>query len=153
MTSFDHRELRTAASRLRSAGWASPNIAVPHESTTAYSRRLAEVVVAGLTGIHNTAPLTVQFWVSSAELHKVPGVGPFPDQLSPPTVAVRLGDMDTKLQEVMDRLTVTERLEHTIAGLAETVTNLKEELKKQKAEVAPRPQEQQAARSYAETLR
>ena len=153
MTSFDLRELRTATSRLMSAGWVTPNITVPQESAVDYRRRLAEVAVLGLTSIHNTTPLTVQFWVSSAELHKVPGVGPFPDQLSPPTVSIRLGDVDTKLQEVLDRLTVAERLENTVAGLAGTVTKLQEDLKKQQEELVKKTQEIPAARSYADTLR
>ena len=54
MTSFDPRELCTATSKLRSSGWATPGLSVPQEATANYSRRLAEVVVAGLTSIQNT---------------------------------------------------------------------------------------------------
>ena len=77
MTSFDLRELRTATLKLSSSGWVTPGFSVPQEATVNYSRRLAEVVVAGLTGIQIT------------------GVGPFCDQLGPPAVSSRLGLLNT----------------------------------------------------------
>ena len=150
MTSFDLRELRTATSKLRSSGWATPGFSVPQEATVNYSRWLAEVVMAGLTSIQNTAPMTVQFWVSAVELHKVPGVGPFCDQLGPPAVSSRLGDVDAKLQQVLNRLDAAERLEQTVAELAGTVTNLKEQMGKQQVAVVSPPAQPV---SYADKLR
>ena len=165
MSSFDLKELRTATSRLRSGAWITPNITVPQEAAEDYSRRLAEVVVKGLTSIQDTAPHTVQFWVSAVELHKVPGVGAFPDQLGPPVVSARLSDVDGKLQEVLDRLKATEQLEHTVAGLAKTVTKLQEQMKEQQeediaaaggelpqAQVVP-PKEKQVPATYADRVR
>ena len=134
MPSFDTKELRAAAALLRSGGWCVPQVQVPQEGTPDYSRRLAETVVGALFNIRNAAPLKVQFWVSAGELYRVPGVGAFPDNLSQPAVSARLGDVDTKLQLVLDRLATTENLEHTVAGLARTVTNLQEQLRGQQQE-------------------
>ena len=107
---------------------------MPQEGTPDYSRRLSETVVSALINIQNSALLKVQFWVSSGELYKVPGVGAFPDSLGQPAVSARLGDVNSKLQLVLDRLSATEQLEQTVAGLARTVTSLQEQLRKQQQE-------------------
>ena len=154
MTSFDTRELRGAASVLRSGGWTTPQTQDPNEGTQDYSRRLAEAVVNGLYSILNTAPLMVYFWVNSGDLSKVTGVGAYEDELDQPAVSARLGDVDTKLQLVLDRLAATENLEQSVTGLARTVTQLQEKISEQQDEEAGArgdwSQERPAARTPVE---
>ena len=150
MTSFDTKEMRTAATVLRNGGWTTPQIQVPNEGTQDYSRRLVEIIVSSLYSIVNTAPLKVHFWVSAAELYKVPGVGAFPDDLDQPAVSARLRDVDNKLQMVLDRMAATEHLEETVAGLARTVTKLQEKLvENQEEEAAARGDWPERERSVA----
>ena len=129
MTSFDLLDLRAAATKLRDGKWATPNIKVPGESTTEYSRQLAGEVYEGLLRIQNEADPRVQFYVSAVELKKAQAVGPFCDQLDEPAVAARLGLVDTKLQVILDRVMAAEQLESTVAGLAKTVSELQEQVR------------------------
>ena len=131
MKAFNLLDLRVAASLLRNGKWCEPDIKVPQEGAPDYSRRLAEVVHDGLTSIQNKVPLKVHFWVSAHDILKVPGIGPFPDHLEEPEVSARLGAVDTQLQLVLDKMGATEHLERTVAGLANTVTLLQQQLREQ----------------------
>ena len=131
MKAFSLQDLRTAASLLRNGKWCEPGIKVPQEGAPDYSRQLAEVVHDGLVSVQNRVPLKVHFWVSAHDILKVPGIGPFPDHLEEPEVSARLGVVDTQLQLVLDKLGATEHLERTVAGLAETVTLLQQQLREQ----------------------
>ena len=73
----------------------------------------------------------------------MPGVGAFPDSLSQPAVSARLGDVDTKLQLVLDKLASTENLEATVAGLARTVTSLQEQLRAQQHDELRRKEQEE----------
>ena len=138
MKSFSLEDLKAAALHLRNGHWCVPDIAVPYESSTGagFSRTLAERVHDGLASLQNQAPLKVNFWVPAQDLLKVPGVGPFPDQLEEPEVAARLGDVDMQLKRVLDKLESTVRLESTVAGLVKTVDLLQQQLKEQQKATA-----------------
>ena len=147
MKSFSLEDMKAAALHLRKGEWCVPQISVPQEARAGadFSRELAETVFDGLTSIQNQAPLKVVFWVASQDLLKVPGVGPFPDQLEEPEVAARLGAVDKQLQCVLDKLENTQRLESTVAGLVKTVDSLKQQMKEQEQAAAARSQQQVAA--------
>ena len=129
MTSFGLEDLRAAANRLYKGKWCQPQISVPNTTRPDYSRKLAEAVYDGLLSIQNQDQLRVYFWVSSKDIAKLPGVGPFPDNLAEPEVSARLTSVDNQLMLIMEKLTATERLEGTVANLAKTVTELQEQLR------------------------
>ena len=150
MKAFSLQDLRTAASLLRNGKWCEPGIKVPQEGAPDYSRQLAEVVHDGLVSVQNRVPLKVHFWVSAHDILKVPGIGPFPDHLEEPEVSARLGVVDTQLQLVLDKLGATEHLERTVAGLADTVNLLQQQLREQKQQ--GRSQQQQSLGQAQESL-
>ena len=145
MTSFDMEELRKAASRLRDGKWATVQFKVPDRVAVDYSRQLATVVYKAIQSIHDQATPKVQFWVSAAELHKVPGAA-FVDKLDEVGVTARLGGVDAKLELMMERLKGAERLEESVKDLSQVVTSLQEKLKAQPVQVT-------SDASYAEKVR
>ena len=139
--------------------WCEPQISVPQEARAGakFSRELAETVYDGLVSVQNQAPLKVAFWVAAQDLLKVPGVGPFSDQLEEPEVAARLGAVDVQLQCILEKLEKTQRLESSVAGLVKTVDLLKEQLKEQEQAAVARSQQQEAGgqrrqQSYASVV-
>ena len=135
MESFDLTELRAAARNFRKGNWAVPNITIQGEGTVGYSRNLAETLFDGMTSILNMDKVPVQFYLSAAELHRVPGAE-FGESLNEPAVSARLGCLDDRLEQIMEKLGRTEQLAGTVAALASTVTSLQDQLKKQQAEMA-----------------
>ena len=132
ITSFDPNDLRDSGRKLRRLDLLPNDVTVPSDGpleTQDYHRRLADVVVCALTELQKMSPLKVRFWVCGADLRKVPGLLDFPDILDEPAVSARLGTVDSKLQQVLDRLSRTEQLEETVSNLAQTVTALKEQLR------------------------
>ena len=147
MTSFGLVDLRAAAYCLYNGKWCQPNISVPNTTRQDYSRKLAETVYDGLLYIQNQN-LKVNFWVSSEDIAKLPGVGPFPDTLDEPEVSARLLSMDNQLLQMMEKLKSTEKLEGMVEALAKTVTELKEQLKESREGQGPAVQSTQ--QSWAE---
>ena len=130
MTAFDMEELRKAAARLRDGKWATVQFKVPDRGAADYSRKLATEVYKAIQSVQDQETPKVQFWVSAAELHKVPGAA-FSDRLDEVGVTARLGGVDAKLEQVMERLKGAERLEETVKDLTRIVTSLQEKLKAQ----------------------
>ena len=89
----------------------------------------------------------------AGELHKVPGAA-FVDQLDEVGVTARLGGVDAKLNDMMERLKEAEGLKETVKDLARIVTGLQEQLKAQQLQPpqVAMPQVQGGA-SYAERAR
>ena len=148
MTSFDLKDLRAAARRLQKGKWVSPNFTIMGEGSADYSRQLAGVVYDALVSIQNKDPVAVKFCVSSADLSRVPGAQ-FDDNLDEPAVSARLGSVDARLVEILERLVRTEQLSGTVAGLATTVTKLQDQLREQ--QLAAKAVQPQAA-SWAQTV-
>ena len=148
MVSFDLTELRAVARDFRKGNWAVPNISIQGEGTVGYSRNLAETLFDGMTAILNMEKVPVKFYLSAAELRRVPGAE-FGENLDEPAVSARLGGLDDRLEQIMEKLSRTEQLEGTVAALARTVTSLQDQLKKQQAEAAANVLSQQPP-SWAE---
>ena len=155
MESFDLTELRKAARRFQKGNWAVPNISVLGEGTIGYSRKLAEALVDGMVSILNMEKVPVKFYLSAADLHRVPGAE-FGDSLDEPAVSARLGGLDDRLEQIMEKLSRTEQLQGTVTALGRTVTSLQDQLKKQQAEavssVLSQGQQQQQPSSYASVV-
>ena len=134
MSSFDPQELRVSGEKLRDLKLLPSGATVPQEGHLDYNRKLTEVVVTTLTELQKLNPPRVRFWVCGADLCKVPGMPDFPDDLDETAVAARLSKVDFKLQLLLDRLSGAERLEETVANLAQTVTALKEPLRDQRGQ-------------------
>ena len=130
MTSFDMEELRKAAARLRDGKWATTQFKVPDRGSADYSRQLATVVYKAILSIQDQATPKVQFWVSAAELDKVPGAA-FVDKLDEVGVTARLGGIDAKLEMMMEKLKGADQLKETVHDLARVVTSLQGQLKVQ----------------------
>ena len=144
MVSFDLTELRKAARRFQKGNWAVPNIGIVGEGTVGYSRKLAESLFDGMSSVLNMEKAPVKFYISAADLHRVPGAE-FVDRLDEPAVSVRLGGLDDRLERIMEKLSRSEQLEGTVAALARTVTSLQEQLKQQQAEAAAKVPPQPAS--------
>ena len=132
ITSFDPNDLRDSGRKLRRLDLLPNGVTVPSEGPLEiqdYHQRLADVVVTALTELQKMSPLKVRFWVCGADLRKVPGLPDFPDILDDPAVSARLGTVDSKLQQVLDRISRTEQLKETVSNLDLTVTALKEQLR------------------------
>ena len=136
MTSFDLKELRESARRFQKGNWITPNLTVIGEGTPGYSRKLAEDMYDAMVVLQNLEVSPVSFFVSASNLAKVPGAA-FVDSLDEEAVSVRLGGVDGKLAEILERLEKTEHLAGTVSGLAMSVTRLQEQLRQQQA---PGPQ-------------
>ena len=150
MTSFGLVDLRAAANFLYNGKWCQPQISVPNTTRPDYSRKLAEAVFDGLLSIQNHEPVKVNFWVSSEDIAKLPGVGPFPDTLDEPEVSARLRSVDNQLVQMMEKLKSTEKLEGIVETLAKTVTELQEQLKeKSEGRSLVAEQVQSTQQSYA----
>ena len=150
MTSFGLEDLREAATLLYKGKWCQPQISIPNTTRPDYSRQLAVTVYAGLLSIQNQEQLKVHFWVSSEDIAKLPGVGPFPDTLAEPEVAARLTSVDNQLKLVMDKLAAAEGLKGTVASLARTVTELQEQLKEARQDQGGLQPGQETQQSWAE---
>ena len=147
MTSFDMEELRQAATRLRD-GKATVKFTVPDRGTADYSRRLATEVYKAILSVQDQSSPSVQFWVCAGELHKVPGAA-FVDKPDEVGVTARLGGVDAKLNDMMERLKEAEGLKETVKDLARIVTSLQEQLKAQQLQ----PPQVQNGASYADKTR
>ena len=148
MTSFDMEELRKAAARLRDGKWATLQFSVPDRGTAGYSRKLATEVYKAILSVQDQNTPSVQFWVCAGELHKVPGAA-FVDKLDEVGVTARLGGVDAKLNDMMERLKEAEGLKETVNDLVRVVTSLQEQLKSQQLQ----PPQVQAGASYADMTR
>ena len=140
MTSFGLKELRESARRFQKGNWITPNLTVVGENTPGYSRKLAEDMYDAMVVLQNLEVSPVSFFVSASNLAKVPGAA-FVDSLDEEAVSVRLGGVDGKLVEILERLAKTEHLAGTVSGLAMSVTRLQEQLRQQQVStVQPIPQ-------------
>ena len=149
MVSFSLKELREAARRLQKGNWVTPNISVLGENKPDYSRKLAERMYDTIVALQNLEVAPVSFFVSASNLSKVPGAA-FVDNLDEPAVSARLGGVDAKLVEILERLEKTEHLAGTVIGLAMSVTQLQVQLKEQQ-QVASVQQPGHLSASFAET--
>ena len=131
MTSFGLKELRESARRFQKGNWITPNLTVIGENTPGYSRKLAEDMYDAMVVLQNLEVSPVSFFVSASNLAKVPGAA-FVDSLDEEAVSVRLGGVDGKLAEILERLAKTEHLAGTVTGLATSVTQLQEQLRQQR---------------------
>ena len=132
MSSVSLPELRDAASILRKGGKAKwgVEVGVPQEGNPEYSRNLAGAVYKGLLSIQNLKRSRVAFWINSTDLLKVPGARQhLEDQLDGQAVAARLAGVDAQMDLMLEKLKATEQLQMHVVELAETVTELKAELK------------------------
>ena len=119
------------------------------EGSPDYSRILAGRTYDAMVLLQNLEVAPVSFFVSASNLSKVPGAA-FVDDLDEPAVSARLGGVDGKLAEILERFEKTEHLAGTVTGLAMSVTQLQVQFREQQRATEAQPTSQST--SYAKAV-